>query len=175
MKKKTAKKTRPRRAKKKPTTALVSSKPRDKPDEFAAFQMWMATPKKQRSPTTQKALAKMLKVSDWTLTNWKSDPSFWEGVGKAARQVFQARLADVVNGLADAVVRHKQGWVSAAELYLKAAGVIGEGTGVGGIQAGVLMQMSVDERGQLQASIMQKFGLTPMADGVRSGDLEGGG
>lgn len=143
--------------------------PKLKPDAFLAFQMWKATPLDRRMPSTQAALAKQLGVHEWTLTHWKKDPAFWDGVRVLSMSSFTDRLADVINALADAVVRRDRGWLTAARLFLECAGIIKQGDM--GIQVGMLVQMTPTERGDLQQSILVKAGLKPMSPGITAGDL----
>ena len=55
---------------------------------------WLCTPKRERDPETQEALAKRLRIGSGTITQWKKDPEFvkqWEahyllGVGSPERK-----------------------------------------------------------------------------------------
>jgi hypothetical protein len=50
-------------------------------DKQQRFIAWLCTPKRERDPDTQQELARRLRMSSATLSNWKNDPEFlkaWE-------------------------------------------------------------------------------------------------
>lgn len=65
------------------------------------FAMWLATPKKDRQPNTQKLLAKDLQVDEDTLTNWKSIPGFTNAVIELTKETVKRRVPEVLHRMTD--------------------------------------------------------------------------
>lgn len=64
------------------------------------FSEWLVTPPAHRVPSTQKELADMIGVSEWTLTQYKKDKVFQAMIVARAREAFGAqRLVDVIDSL----------------------------------------------------------------------------
>ena len=70
--------------------------------EQQVFIMWLALPKKDRSPKTQKALAAHLEIDPDTLTNWKKLDELWDAVDNVHIDRLRNRLGDIF----DAAVGH---------------------------------------------------------------------
>ena len=87
-----------------------------KTGEKEIFAKWLATPKEQRDPKTQGALAEMLQVDRTTLSAWKSDPEFAKQVLHLAAVKIIGRHADVVESLLRECMK---GNVKAIEVYYK--------------------------------------------------------
>ena len=65
------------------------------------FAEWLAIPKKQRQPKTQKELAALLGVCPDTLTRWKSDPEVRALVDHHLRDRLEKELPDVFQVIID--------------------------------------------------------------------------
>lgn len=60
------------------------------------FLEWLALPKTQRKPGTQRALAKEFGVDEATLSDWKRLPGFMDEVNALARELVKHDIADVL-------------------------------------------------------------------------------
>ena len=65
------------------------------------FQMWLATPKKQREPKTQRGWAKQNDYHHVTLSAWKSEPGFMTAVENYRVKYLESRLSDLYGKMMD--------------------------------------------------------------------------
>lgn len=84
--------------------------------EREQFKSWLASPKKFRKPATQSEVAKQLDVAQMTLSKWKDDPDFMDGVVKLARKRARKHTPFVIEALREGVAR---GNVRAMKLWLQ--------------------------------------------------------
>jgi hypothetical protein len=61
------------------------------------FAIWLATPKKERRPETQKLLAYDLQVDEDTLTNWKSLPGFSQAVIEITKEDLLRAVPEILH------------------------------------------------------------------------------
>jgi len=80
---------------------------------------WLATPKRNRKPKTQQALARKLGVSRETLSRWKRLPGFGDAVYSEARRCLDGRLPAILDRLGD---RAEEGDLAAIRLTLEVTG-----------------------------------------------------
>lgn len=83
------------------------------------FIKWLALPKSQRQPKTQKEFAKKINVDEGTLSDWKRLPGFMSDVTANAREQLRDALSDVYGAL---VKRALDGDVQAIKLALEVSG-----------------------------------------------------
>ena len=78
------------------------------------FMLWLSTPASERVPQTQKQLAKILDVSNVTLSKWKAEPGFSHEVLADVRRRELAFASGVLEKLRE---RALDGDLKAIELY----------------------------------------------------------
>lgn len=88
-------------------------------EEFQAAALWMAIPRKERLPETQDQLAKQLKVSPDSISDWKKRDDFWKLVSEHRQRWVKDEISDVVAGL---IKRAKHGSAPEVKLFLQFAG-----------------------------------------------------
>jgi len=62
---------------------------------------WLATPRTEREPATNKDFANKIGVTDRTLRNWKQNPKLWEKVHMIAKLLLSSHLPDIYDKLGD--------------------------------------------------------------------------
>ena len=82
-------------------------------------QLWLATPKPERTPATKEEWAETLGVTDRTLRRWERLPGFYDAVFQLAGIHLDARLPEVLGRLADLAV---EGDLDAIRLALELRG-----------------------------------------------------
>jgi hypothetical protein len=140
--------------------------PQRKPGERAKFADWLATPPKLRNPKTQKALAKQLGVHEWTLSVWKKDPQVLEAVRGLNDTLVELQLPRVMEALVQICEDKSQPSMALAgvKVFLQAVGRFQEGPTLvqtGGVGMSVA-NLTPEQRAELQATLMEKMGVTPM-------------
>jgi len=86
-------------------------------DNKRAVIEWLATPKWQREPSTQRALADKLGIHEITVSRWKK--RFTERINKAAREKMAEHLPHV---LASVIGQAESGSYQHQKLYLEMVG-----------------------------------------------------
>lgn len=81
---------------------------------------WLALPKAQRRPKTQAALAKDLDVAEETLSRWKHEPGFMDGVNALARELVKHDIAEILGVIRS---RAKKGELAFVNMALAMAGM----------------------------------------------------
>jgi len=69
------------------------------PVEYEKFVLWTATPSFERVPATQKLLAKKLKVTEDTLSDWKKRSGFWVGVKDKRQEWGRDKTPNILHSL----------------------------------------------------------------------------
>jgi hypothetical protein len=87
-------------------------------DQFK-FIEWLALPKTERQPKTQKLFAREIGVDEGTLSDWKRLPGFMDDVTARARKQMQDAMSDVYGALVKAA---SKGDVQAIKLFFEMAG-----------------------------------------------------
>ena len=151
----------------KPDGRFGKKQPNRKPGERARFAEWLATPPDLRQPKTQKGLATELGVNKWTLSLWKKDPEILEAVKGLNDTLVELQLPRVMEALVALCEDKAQPSTALAgiKVFLQAVGRFTENPVVG-VPAGVGMgigHLTADQRAELQATLMAKMGVTPMA------------
>lgn len=70
-----------------------------------AFQIWLATPSKQRKPATQQGWAKLHGYHNTTLSRWKTDPDFMAGVEQYRVKGLEKKLSDLYAAMMDHAIK----------------------------------------------------------------------
>lgn len=97
------------------------------PNNFSPPQLrvmaWLALPRAERRPRTQKALAAELGYSEFTLSEWKRLPGFADAVNQLAKIYVKDDVPDVL-----AVIRReaKKGSLPYVNMVLSMAGLASE-------------------------------------------------
>jgi hypothetical protein len=91
---------------------------------FLRFVEWMATPRHLRKPEHQKVFAKIIGVSEDTLTDWKKNPQFFPLVQSRISGWIKERIPDVIGALYENA--SGKGKASDVESFLRLAGVLGQ-------------------------------------------------
>jgi hypothetical protein len=111
-----------------------------------AFIRWLALPRAERQPKTQKALAAQFGYSEQTLCEWKNLPGFRDAVNVVARELVKDAVPDVL-----ATVRREaiKGSVAHINMVLSMAGLAGdiEAAGKGPAQGVVIREVIVERPG----------------------------
>ena len=84
---------------------------------------WLALPKAQRKPRTQRDLAKEIGVGEDTLSDWKKLPGFIDDVNALARELVKHDIADVLGVIR---TRAKKGELPFVNMVLAMAGLAGD-------------------------------------------------
>lgn len=150
-----------------PDGRFGKKQPNRKPEERARFAEWLATPPDLREPKTQKGLAKQLEVNEWTLSLWKKDPEILEAVKGLNDTLVELQLPRVMEALVALCEDKETPTVALASIkvFLQAVGRFQENPVVGfpaGVGTGV-GNLTAEQRAELQATLMAKMGVTPMA------------
>ncbi len=90
--------------------------------EFLQFTQWFATPRQFREPKTQKDFAKLVGVSEDTLTDWKRHPNFWPLAQEAMGTWIQEQVPDAIGALHQKILIKKAS-AKEIEIFLRLAGV----------------------------------------------------
>ena len=94
-------------------------------DEYAEmreeFALWLALPKHERKPKTQKEFARAHDIRDATLSGWKALPQFAEIVTKNSIAVASSMLGRVLHSIAGHAMK---GDDANARLFLEALGLV---------------------------------------------------
>jgi hypothetical protein len=87
------------------------------------FIVWLALPKAERQPKTQKALATQLGMHEVTLSEWKRLPGLRDAVNALARDMVKDDVPDVLG-----VIRReaKKGNLPYVNMVLSMAGLAGD-------------------------------------------------
>ncbi len=64
--------------------------------EQLRFIAWLALPKAERKPKTQRELAGVFEVAEETLSRWKDLPGFRDAVNRTAREYVKDDIPDVL-------------------------------------------------------------------------------
>jgi hypothetical protein len=84
---------------------------------------WLATPRSQRSPRTEKGLAKEMGIDPSTLWRWRQIPRFLEHVRNSTKQTLGAHLPEVLLALAEEAAK---GSSRHQKLYFELMGMGGQ-------------------------------------------------
>ena len=87
--------------------------------EEYTYILWLALPRKDRTPPTQKALAKKLGVGRRTLVRWKQKPEFQNAVYSEIRHHLDWRLPEILGALGN---KAEGGDVPAIKMVLELTG-----------------------------------------------------
>lgn len=74
----------------------MPSEPKNWTVDQLRFIAWLALPKAERRPGTQRALAQQLGVGEDTLSDWKHLPGFIDDVNALARELVKHDVAEVL-------------------------------------------------------------------------------
>ncbi len=88
-----------------------------KPVAYMRFIEWVATPEPLREPKTQIELAKVLKVNDSTLSDWKKIDTFWLDVEERIKSWMQDKTPNVMGKLYAQIM--KEGKAQEVKLWLQ--------------------------------------------------------
>ncbi len=89
--------------------------------EFLQFVQWFATPKQFRKPKTQKEFAKLILISEDTLTNWKNNKAFFSLFQIAVQKWMVNHVPEVIGGLYSKA--SNEGNAKEVEMFLKLSGM----------------------------------------------------
>lgn len=81
---------------------------------------WLALPKAQRTPKTQRALAQELGHDEATLSDWKRLPGFMDEVNGLARELVKHDIAEILGVIRS---RAKKGELAFVNMALAMAGM----------------------------------------------------
>ena len=87
--------------------------------EQQQFIEWLATPKKQRKPATQKAFAASIGTHEVTVCEWKRKPELMNAVRELSRAYLKDELPDIYSAL---IEKAKTGDVPAIKLAMEMTG-----------------------------------------------------
>jgi len=104
------------------------------------FIEWLAHPKAEKQPKTQKQFAALIEVSEKTLCDWKKLDGFMEAVVQRSRDLVKDHIADTIGAL---VRGAKKGSIPHIDRVLVMAGlgtdVADAGKGAGNVHFNVLL------------------------------------
>jgi hypothetical protein len=101
------------------TQALAQIQPKAWSPAQLHFQVWLATPRAERQPKSQRELARELNVNHCTLSEWKRLPGWGDAVYALAEQQLRNELVPIL----DAQVREaKKGSLPHAQWCFELAG-----------------------------------------------------
>jgi hypothetical protein len=83
------------------------------------FIEWLATPKSERTPKTQKEFAAVIGTDEGTLSDWKKKAGFMDEVRGLARKYLKDELPDIYGAL---IEKAKTGDVPAIKLAMEMTG-----------------------------------------------------
>jgi ribosomal protein L29 len=81
---------------------------------------WLALPRAQRKPKTQRELAKQLDVAEETLSRWKHEAGFMDDVNTLARDLVKHDIAEILGVIRS---RAKKGELAYVNMALAMAGM----------------------------------------------------
>ena len=121
-KKKTTQNNPEKKGKKKTTTPKVETMPTStktdlsrlkNPAKYMTFVLFTSVPEIYRNDvtgaTTQQALAKLLRVNNNTLTEWKKVAGFWDDVSDLRKAYFKDKTGDVIMSLYNTCLKDGRG------------------------------------------------------------------
>ena len=126
--------------------AEVANNAKEWSREQQQFIFWLAHPKPERVPKTQKELALVIGVDQATLSDWKHLPGFFETVNTLSRELVKHDIPDVLGTVR---ARAKKGELAYVNMVLAMAGmavdVEAAGKGPSDTVVKILRNVSMDE------------------------------